>query len=379
MVEPIKNINKKRMIKMLIFTGILFGGIFIYKLFGAYMFSRYMANNKAPAVTVATIKVGYSDWQSDLKFYASLRAIKGVNVTTELPGLVQTIYFTKGQDVKQGTILVQLNADAETAELASLQAKEDLAKITYDRDEAEYKIKAISKETLDSDYANLESLKAQVSQQAATVIKKTIVAPFAGRLGISTINPGQYLNAGDMIAPLQDLDQMYADFYVPQQELTKLQVGQTVNLTVDTFPGQTFSGEITTINPVLDTTTRNVEVEATFANPNKELVSGMSGNVIVTTGTPQKLLTLPQAAITFNPYGDIVYIIKQDGKNLTATQTFVSTGDVRGDQIAITKGLDEGDVVVTAGQLKLKNGSTVVINNSIQPGDSATPNTANDY
>jgi membrane fusion protein (multidrug efflux system) len=204
------------------------------------------------------------------------------------------------------------------------------------------------------------------------------MAPFSGRLGISAVNPGQYLNTGDAIVPLQELDSMYADFFVPQQDLVKLQVGQDVNLTVDTFPGQTFPGKITTINPVLDTITRNVEVEATFVNPDSKLVPGMSGNVVVTVGEPQKFLTLPQTAITFNPYGDIVFIIKQNGEALTATQTFVTTGETRGDQVAILNGLHEGDVVVTAGQVKLRNGSTVIINNSIQPSNSATPTAAND-
>lgn len=369
----------KRMIKMLIFTGILFGGIFVYKSIGAYMFSRYMATNKAPAVTVSTMAVNYSTWQSELTYYASLRAIRGVSVTTELAGLVQTIYFTPGEVVQPGKVLVQLNSDAEVAQLQSLQANENLAQIVYTRDKAQYAIKAISKAALDTDKANLKNLQAQVAQQAATAVKKTITAPFAGRLGISAINPGQYLNAGDAIVSLQELDYMYADFYVPQQDLTKLQTGQLVNLTVDTFPGKVFAGKITTINPVLDNTTRNVEVEATFPNPDNKLVSGMSGNVAVTTGAPQKFLTLPQAAITFNPYGNIVYVIKKVGDVLTATETFVTTGETRGDQIVILQGLNQGDVVVTSGQLKLKNGSAVVINNSIQPGNSATPNVANDY
>lgn len=369
----------KRMIKMLIFMGILFGGIFVYKSIGAYMFSRYMSQHKAPAVTVSTITADYSTWQSTLTYYASLRARRGINVTTELPGLVQTIYFKTGEDVQQGAVLVQLNADAEIAQLHSLQANERLAQSTYDRDEAEYKIKAVSKAALDIDDANLKSLQAQVAQQAATVVKKTIVAPFAGRLGISTINPGQYLNAGDAIVPLQELDSMYADFYVPQQDLMKLQTGEAIALTVDTFPGKVFTGEITTINPVLDTTTRNVEVEAMFANPGDKLVSGMSGNVSVTVGEPQKFLTLPQAAITYNPYGDVVYVINKKDKTLTATETLITTGQTRGDQIAIVQGLHKGDEVVTSGQLKLKNGSAVDINNSVQPGNSATPDTANDY
>lgn len=376
-----ERVNKKRMFVMLLFMGILFGGIFAYKTVGKLIFLHIMKTRQAPAVTVSTTTVSHSAWQSQLDYYASLRAVQGVNVTTELPGLVQTVYFTTGETVQKGAILVQLNADAETAQLNSLKAEENLAQKTYTRDEAQYKIKAISKATLDTDEANLKSLDAQVAQQAATVVKKTVVAPFSGQLGISTVSPGEYLNAGQAIAPLQELDVMYADFYVPQQDLVKLQLGQTVDLTVDAFPGKTFSGKITTINPVLDTTTRNVEVEATFDNADNKLVPGMSGDVAVTIGEPQEILTLPQTAISFNPYGDIVYRVSKETENnkekLTVSQVFVKTGQTRGDQIEILSGLNEGDVVVTAGQLKLKNGSTVVINNSIKPGDSATPDTPN--
>jgi membrane fusion protein (multidrug efflux system) len=373
---------KKRMVIMLISLGILFGGIFGYKLFMGLMMKRYMATMQAPAVTVSTMKVGYSDWTANQKAVGSLRAIVGVNVTTELAGMVQKIYFAPGATVKEGTVLVQLNADAEKGQLHALQAQSELAKITYRRDKAQFAVHAVSKQTVDTDEWNLKNLMGQVEQQAATVEKKTIRAPFNGRLGISYVNPGQYLNVGDKVATLQTLDPIYIDFYMPQQALAYLKLGQSVNVTSDTYPGQKFTGKITTIDPLVDTNTRNVEIEATLPNPNFELIPGMYASVEVTTGEPKRFLTLPQSAVSFNPYGDIVFIVNQAGKDdkdkpvYKVSQVFVTTGDARGDQIQILKGLKEGQTVVTSGQLKLKNGSRVVINNSIQPTDNPSPQIA---
>jgi membrane fusion protein, multidrug efflux system len=364
---------------MLICAGLLFGSIFLYKIFGIFMFKHMMATMQAPTVTVSAMKAGYSVWQPELQYYSSLRAIRGVNVTTELAGLVQTIYFTPGAEVKEGDVLVQLNANSDNAQLRSLQANADLANTTYLRDKAQYAIKAISKAVLDTDADNLKSLQAQVAQQAAIVAKKTIRAPFSGKLGISAINPGQYLNAGDTIVPLQELDLIYVDFYAPQQNLTKLSIGQPITLIVDTFPGQQFTGKITTINPVLDTSTRNVEVEATISNTEYKLVPGMFGTVVVNTGAPKRYITLPQSAISYNPYGNIVFIVSQNGFDkkhipvLTVNQSFVTTGEARGDQVTILQGLKEGDTVVTSGQVKLKNGTRIAIDNSTIPSNNPAP------
>lgn len=376
---------KKRMSKMLIFVGLLFGGIFIYKGFISLMIKMSIASNKTPTITVSAMKVDYSLWQPQITASGSLRAIRGVNVTTELAGLVATIYFTPGAFVEQNTLLVQLNANSDLALLRSLEANAELAKITYFRDKAQYRIKAVSKQTLDIDAANLKSLRAQVAQQAATVAKKTIRAPFKGRLGISAVNPGQYLNPGDSIVMLQTLDPIYADFYVPQQALAQLKVGQGVTVISDTYPGKHFRGKITTINPAVDTSTRNVGVEATIDNPHYELAPGMFAAVAVDIGTAERFLTLPQTAVSFNPYGELVYVIKentQDHKDkpiLTATQVFIETGETRGDQVTVLKGLKEGDRIVTSGQLKLKNGSRVAINNSVVPSNNPQPHAPDEH
>lgn len=375
----------KQMKIMLISVGILFGCIFIFQGFKSFMISRALSSNKNIVTPVSAMKLEYQLWQPQLKASGSLRAVRGVNVTTELAALVKTINFTPGAYVKEGELLVQLNADSDIAQLHALEANAELAKTIYVRDKAQYAVKAISKVTLDTDAANLKNLQAQVAQQAAIVAKKTIRAPFEGRLGICLINPGQYINTGDKIVNLQSLDPIYVDFYVPQQELTRLKVGQTVNITSNMHPDRAFTGTITTIDPGIDPATRNVQVEATIANPTHELTPGMFASVQVDIGEPQRYLTLPQTAITFNPYGNIAFIIRESGKDkkgkpiLKATQTFVTTGETRGDQITVLTGLKEGDLIVTSGQLKLKNGSAVVINNAIVPANNPTPQVKNEH
>jgi membrane fusion protein (multidrug efflux system) len=297
--------------------------------------------------------------------------------------MVENIYFTPGAVVKKGAILVQLNAAAEIGQLHSLQAQVELAKITYARDKAQYAIKAVSKQQVDSDEWTLKNLQGQTDQQAATVAKKTLRVPFDGRLGISNVNPGQYLNVGDKVTSLQTMDPIYIDFYLPQQDVAHLKLGQPVNVKSDSFPGKTFTGKITTIEPAIDTSTRNIEVEATLANPNYQLTPGMFATATVTVGTPENFMTLPQSAITFNPYGDIVFIVKEKGKDdngkpiLIVNQAFVTTGDTRGDQIQILKGVKAGDEVVSSGQLKLQNESHIVVNNAIQPSNNPAPDLPN--
>lgn len=376
---------KKRMQIMLLFLGILFGLIFLIKGCQKIMISRYLASHQNPTVTVSAMTVKYSPWQPHLKAVGSTRAVTGVNVTTELAGMVQSIYFKPGTTVKAGMLLVQLNADTEKGQLQALKAQTELAKITYQRDNAQYAIQAVSKQQVDTDRLTLSNLEGQVASQLATVNKKAIRAPFTGRLGIVNVNPGQYLNVGDKITTLQTLDPIYIDFYLPQQLIIDLALNQTVLITSDAFPKQTFNGKITTIEPAIDTDTRNVLIEATVPNSQYQLNPGMFVSVEIQTGKPKSYLTIPQTAVSFNSYGDIVYVVKEKEKDtkgnpiLTANQVFVVTGDTRGDQIAILKGLKENDVVVTSGQLKLKNGSFITINNKIQPTNKAIALVSNEH
>jgi membrane fusion protein (multidrug efflux system) len=370
----------RRMVIMLICVGLLLAALVGFNQFRSYMIGKFMASNAAPPSTVSAIVAGYQSWQPQLAAVGSLRAVRGVDVTTEVAGLVREVAFSSGQEAKAGQVLVRLNADSDVALLQSLQAAAELAQTVYTRDKAQYDIKAIAKAQLDADAADLKGKKAQVAQQAALVDKKTIRAPFAGRLGITTINPGQYLNPGDAIVTLQAIDPIYADFYLPQQQLGQLAIGQTIVVDTNAYSGQTFTGKIQSMNPRVDSATRNIQVEATVDNRDRKLLPGMYANVKIDAGTAQRYLTLPQTAITYNPYGATVFIVKQgaqpnaQGKALpVAQQVFVTPGPTRGDQVAILKGVEAGMQVVTSGQLKLKNGSPLIINNSVQPADNPNP------
>ena len=368
---------KKRMSIMLIALGVLFGCLILYKLLIGFIIKRSIAQNRYPTITVSAITVKESPWQETIKQAGSLRAIRGVNVTTSLAGMVKAIYFTPGTDVKQGDLLVQLNADAEMGQLESLEAQAANAKLIYERDKKQFEIQAVSKQTVETDLQNYKNFLGQVAEQKAIVDKKSIEAPFSGRVGINLVNPGQYLNPGDAVTSLQALDPIYADFYVPQQEIHKIKLREKVIITSDAFPGKQFQGMITARNPAIDVDTRNIQVEATLANPTLELIPGAFVNVEVTVGVPKNFLTLPQTAISYNPYGDLVFVVtktKEKDKNdqfiLEVKQKFVELGETRGDQVQVLKGLKAGETVVTSGQLKLKNGSHVTIDNSVQPTNS---------
>jgi membrane fusion protein (multidrug efflux system) len=280
-------------------------------------------------------------------------------------------------------VLAQLNADSDVALLHSLQAAADLADTIYERDKAQLAAEVISKAQVDTDAGDLKSKRAQVAQQQAVVEKKTLRAPFAGKLGISIVNPGQYLNPADKLVTLQTLDPIYVDFYLPQQQLPQVAIGQALTLTTDTYPGVAFVGKINAINSKIDTNTRNVQVEATIPNAKRQLLPGMFANVRVNSGDENRYLTLPQTAITFNPYGNTVFVVKASDKKedkdekgnarLLAQQVFVTTGPTRGDQVAILKGIEPGTQVVTSGQVKLKNGTPLIIDNKVQPSNSPDP------
>jgi membrane fusion protein (multidrug efflux system) len=372
----------KRMLIMLgcvvLLIAALAGGFYLH-------IQKLIASSPKPgAQTITTIKVEALEWQPQLSAVGTVTAVRGVDVTTEIAGLVRQVNFKSGQDVKAGDLLVQLNDDSDVAQLHSLQAAAELAATVLTRDKAQFAAQAISQAQVDGDTADLKSKLALVEQQKATVEKKAIHAPFSGELGITTVNPGQYLNPGDKIVSLEKIDPIYIDFYVPQKQVAGLSLGQNIGLTNDAYEGVNFTGKITALNPKIDSATRNVQVEATLANPKHQLLPGMFANVKVDMGQKKRYLTLPQTAITYNPYGSTVFIVKPDDKKdgkkddkgnpqLVAQQVFVTTGATRGDQVAILTGLEAGQQVVTSGQLKLKNGTPVVVDNTILPGNNPNP------
>jgi membrane fusion protein (multidrug efflux system) len=369
----------KRMVIMLIAVAVVFGAIFGFQAFKAVMIKKFMSAMAQPPQTISASKASYSPWQPKIEAVGSLRAVKGADLSLEVAGVVDSISFNSGDDVAEGALLLKLRADDDAAKLESLQATAELNEITYDRDQKQFKLQAVSQATLDTDAANLKNAKAQVAQQQAILDKKFLRAPFAGHLGIRAVDLGQYLGAGTAIVTLQALDPIFLDFFVPQQSMDQVRLGQTVTVKVDAFKDQSFAGEISAVNPKVDASTRNVQVRATLKNADHRLIPGMYATVDIATGAPANYITLPQTAITYNPYGDSVYVIDSKGNDaggkpqLIARQTFVTLGATRGDQVAILKGVNEGDTIVTAGQLKLHNGSTVLIDNSVTPTADASP------
>ncbi len=369
---------KKKMTIMVAAVVIVFGAIFGVKAVKARMMQKYLSFKQPPAAVTA-LKITYETWQPEIKAVGSLRAYRGVDVTSEIAGLVREVELRPGQQVKEGQILVRLNADADIAQLHAFEAAADLAQTTLERDKKQFEVQAVSQATLDAEEADLRSKTAQVAQQRALVEKKTIRAAFSGRLGISTVNPGQYINPGEKIVTLQELDPLYVDFYLPQQELSRVKISQAVTINTDSFPDRVFAGKITTINPKVDPDTRNFQAEALITNKGSVLLPGMYATVDVRAGAVQRYLTAPQTAVTYNPYGNTVFIVKEQGTGpqekgqLTVQQVFVTVGPTRGDQVAILSGVQDGDTVVTSGQLKLKNGSPVVINDQVQPANEEKP------
>ena len=385
-----------------------------------------------PQSAVSTAKAEYQEWSTELPVVGSLRAVRGVELSNELAGTVESVGFRSGVDVKAGTSLLQLVADADRAKLRSLEANAELATLNAQRDKLQFEADAISRAAYENSVATAKAAKAAVDEQRALVAKMAIRAPFAGRLGISTVNRGQYLAAGASIVTLQQLDPIYADFNLPQQQLAQLKVGETVKATIDSFPDTVFEGTISAIDPIVDSETRNVRVQATIANPQQRLLPGMFADLRVSIGKAQRYLTLPQTAITFNPYGETVFVVVKRGEEnapdpnlpaslaknqaldkidadqraadaakaaaakgdkpaesaaaapakpadpnappvLVARQVFVVSGPKRGDQVAILSGLKEGDEVVSTGQLKLRNGSRISVNNAVLPSFDASP------
>ena len=342
--------------------------------------SALTAQSKAPlpASVVTAMHVPYAEWQPGVTAVGSIKAVRGVDVTTEVGGIVRSIGFKPGQQMADQTLLVQLNADSDIAQLHSLEATADLAVIVLKRDKAQLAVNAVSQAQVDTDSADLKAKLAAAEQQRALVAKKSIRAPFAGRIGITAVNPGQYLNPGDKIATLQTFDPIYIDFTVPQTQLEQIAIGQKVAVTADGLADQTFSGRVSTIDTQFDPTTRNVTVEATVANPQQSLVPGMFARAIVDSGKPQRYLTVAQSSVTYNPYGTTVFIATPSKNDkgeevLTAQQSFIKTGPTRGDQVAILEGVKEGDLLITSGQMKLKNGSPVQIDNSAAPLNNPAP------
>ena len=369
--------------RMLIMLGVVLLVVLLlagYKAFSIYKMVQVYSAPKPP-ISVAVITAGERPWQSRLPSVGSLKALQGVNLSLEVAGTVKDLQFESGQKVKAGQPLLTLDSAVESALLETAQADLGLAQLDFGRGSQLVGSQAISKGEYDRLSAQLQKNKATVNQLKAALAKKRILAPFAGTIGIRQVDIGDFLASGTVIATLQDLSSLYVDFYIPEQSVPKIRLGQTVELSVAAFPGESFPGSISAINPKVENSTRNVLVRATLANPGGRLLPGMFADLQVLLPDPQLKVVVPESTLTYSLYGNSVYVVTQkkaadgslekDPKGqplLVAERRFVDTGEHRGGLVMINKGVKKGEQVVSAGQIKLDNGADISITpDKLQP------------
>ncbi|MBI2399642.1 MAG: efflux RND transporter periplasmic adaptor subunit [Deltaproteobacteria bacterium] len=331
-----------------------------------------------PPETVTTAIARTESWETELTAVGSVTAVQGVTVGAELVGKVEAIAFEPGTKVKKGDVLIRQDTSSEEALLPGAMAQVKLTKIILERDEKMAAEQIISRTDYDTAVANHELAIAQAAAIRATIYKKTVRAPFSGRIGIRQVNLGQILREGDPIVTLQTLDPVYIDFTLPQQQLPLLRAGLPVRVTSDALPGLAIKGRVTAVNPLVDAQTRNVQVQATAANPGEKLRPGMFINAAVELPAPQQVLSVPVAAVLYAPYGDSVFVVDDDKKGAKVLrQQFVRLGGKRGDFIAVIDGLKEGETVVSTGVFKLQNGQAVVVDHRLAPPFQKSPRPEN--
>jgi membrane fusion protein (multidrug efflux system) len=357
------------------------GGVGVLGVFKVLQIQGAMAQASSfqpPPEAVTTIEARAEQWPGTLGAIGTVHAVRGVTVSADLPGVVESITFESGRNVREGEILVRLDARQERAQLAAAEAQRDLAKVNLERTRGLVEQGILAQAELDRATAEHRQAEARVGEIGAIIERKQIRAPFSGVLGIRQVNLGQYLEGGAAIVPLQSLDPVHVNFSVPQQQVGAMRVGGEVQVMAEGLGAEPLTGRITAINSVVDEATRNVEVQATFDNPGGRLRPGMFVEAQVRTGETASILVLPASAISYAPYGDSVFVVSEmkrpDGTAYKGVrQQFVKLGATRGDQVAIVSGLQPGDEVVTSGAFKLRTGAAVLVDNSVQPGMSPAP------
>jgi membrane fusion protein, multidrug efflux system len=368
----------KRMVLMLGVTVVLIGGLGFMKFKQVEAAMQAGASFQPPPEAVTSIVAQRDQWAATMGVIGTMEAVHGVTVSADLPGVVERISFESGQSVSTGDVLVELDTRQERAQLASLEAQSELARVNYGRMQQLVNAGVISRMDYDQATSQQKATEANVAEIRATIARKTIRAPFSGILGIRKVNLGQYLAAGAPMVVLQSLNPIYVDFGVPQQTAAQVKVGSKLRVASEDLAGHGFTGRVTALDSVIDETTRNVQVQATLANPEGKLRPGMFVQVDVGVGAGRAAITLPASAISYAPYGDSVFVITDltDPKGKTyrgVRQQFVKLEGSRGDQVAVISGVNPGDEVVTSGVFKLRNGAAVQVNNKVQPGNNPAP------
>ena len=354
--------------------------VFAFGIKALQIFKMVSTPQTMPPTTVSSVSVKEEDWAPRLTAVGSVSAVQGAVVSAELAGVVSEINFENGAEAKKGEVLMKLDASQEEALLRSAEAEAQLAQTDLERARDLAIKKVVSSAELDSAQSKFRRLNAVVDQMRSSIAKKTLIAPFDGQLGIRQVNVGQMVNAGQQVVPLTSLDPVFADFALPQQYLGQLTPGLEVHVTTDAIPGRVFNGKLTAINSMVDSSTRNITLQATLDNSDHALRPGMFAKTEVTLPEKHKALVLPGSAISYAPFGDSVFVIekmkdeKTGKESQVIRQQFVRVGEARGDLVAITQGLRAGQTVVSTGVFKLRNGMTVTINNDLAPNPQVNPN-----
>ena len=359
-----------RIVLVILLLAAIFGGIFGWKQHTAAQMAQMQAGGPPPAV-IAAAEARVEQWQAQIQVVGSLTAAAGIEVTSEVGGQIASIQFQSGQTVAQGDLLLALDDDTDQAQLKGLLAERSLAQLKFDRAAKLVRDKSVSKSDYDEARATLDNADAQVAAQQALIEKKRIRAPFAGRLGIRRVDLGEYLTPGAPIVPLEQLDPIYVDFTLPERELARIATGQGVEVKVQAYPGQAFDGTIEAIDPGVQVGSRSFRVRARLGNADQRLRPGMFADVRVILPTEGAVVTVPDTAISYAPYGNSVYlIVDKDGK-LSVERRQIETGRTRDGRVAVLSGLAAGERVVSAGANKLRNGQAVTLDAKPAPGERA--------
>lgn len=385
----------KRMMWMLIITAVVFGGLFGMKWFGNKMMNQFFDTMPVPAAAVSSAKAEALSWRATIAGVGTVVASQGTRISSESGGLVAKVHFESGAKVKRGDLLVTLSAGSEQADLARLQSQATLAKSELSRLQRLYSLEAISKSDLDRAETDFRAAQSAADGQRAKLAQKQIRAPFSGQLGIRQVDVGQYLTPGETMVTLQQLDPVYVDFSLPEQDVLRVATGQAVIITLDAQADRVFTGVISAIEPQVDVQTRNFKVRANVANADRALRPGQFARAEIALPAVREVVAVPITAVSYNPYGNSVYVIvkaptkaaepgaageqsaeKAADEQLIVRRRFIKTGEARGDLVEITEGLSAGDTVATSGLLKLQNDAKVIINNTVMPPASAAPTPA---
>ncbi len=368
----------KRMLLMLAVMTVIIAGLGFLKFQQIQTAIAQGAAFQPPPEAVTTIVAQEVEWPETLSAIGSVAAVQGVTVSADLSGTVDRVAFDSGRAVRQGEVLVELDTRQERAQLAAAEAQRDLARTNFDRMQGLLKDNVISRAEYDSATAEDKQTEARAGEIRAAIQRKRITAPFSGILGIRQVNVGQYLSSGDPIVVLQSLNPIYVNFDVPQQAISKMRNGRDVRITTDDLAGVEFHGRITALDSVVNSETRNIQVQATLANPDGQLRPGMFVQAEVVMGGGRTVIALPATAISYAPYGDSVFVVGDlkgpNGESYRGVrQQFVKLEGTRGDQVGVVSGVKPGDEVVTSGVFKLRNAGAVLVNNKVQPGNNPSP------